>query len=70
MQSLADFQVYIDWFRSLYDIQWNFFGRSITLWDILIVNGFSWLVFLTFAGIFRFSIKGHSLPSDWFKFDD
>ena len=50
--SMSTFQYFINWFRSLYDIQFNFFGENITLMQILLGVGVTAIVIDVFQKAF------------------
>ena len=50
--SMSTFQYFLNWFRSLYDIEWNFFGESITLFQCLMCVGLTMVVLDAFRKSF------------------
>lgn len=50
--NIEQFNQFVQWFRSLYDIQWNFFGFRITLMNVLLYSAVVTTVSFAFARAF------------------
>lgn len=59
--SMLQFEEFVQWLKSLYDMSWNFYGHNITLMDVLLLNGFVGVVFIAFN-----NIMGFHKPQEYF----